>query len=93
MQFKCNPCFLVFQGALRNAIATFVNVSPVYKDTIWSYLEQYDLPVVVGAHVGNAAQPVATQVSLSFLVLYILMKFLARHKSITYSFAFLVVYY
>ncbi|EXC04145.1 hypothetical protein L484_006623 [Morus notabilis] len=50
------------KGALRNAIGTFVHVSPVLKDTIWSYLEQYDLPVVVGSHVGKGAQPLATQV-------------------------------
>ncbi|KAM6580187.1 hypothetical protein CsatA_003961 [Cannabis sativa] len=50
------------KGALRNAIATFIHVSPVLKDTIWSYLEQYDLPVVVDSHVGNGAQPMATQV-------------------------------
>lgn len=50
------------KGALRNAIATFVHVSPVLKDAIWSYLEQYDLPVVVGAQVGNIAQPTGTQV-------------------------------
>ncbi|KAM7264023.1 hypothetical protein ACFE04_001706 [Oxalis oulophora] len=47
------------KGALRNAIATFVRVSPDLKDTIWSYLERYDLPVVVGPH---ASQPMATQV-------------------------------
>ncbi|XP_030954556.1 nuclear pore complex protein NUP205 isoform X1 [Quercus lobata] len=46
------------KGALRNAIATFVRVSPVLKDTIWSYLEQYDLPVVVG----KSAQPMSAQV-------------------------------
>lgn len=50
------------KGALRNAIATFVHVSPVLKDAVWSYLEQYDLPVVVGAQVGNIAQPTGTQV-------------------------------
>ncbi|KAK9269394.1 hypothetical protein L1049_001167 [Liquidambar formosana] len=50
------------KGALRNAIATFIQVSPVLKDTIWSYLEQYDLPVVVGPNVGNGAQPMSTQV-------------------------------
>ncbi|GMN58167.1 hypothetical protein TIFTF001_027267 [Ficus carica] len=50
------------KGALRNAIATFVHVSPVLKDTIWSYLEQYDLPVVVGSHVRKGAEPMATQV-------------------------------
>ncbi|XP_059431872.1 nuclear pore complex protein NUP205 isoform X3 [Corylus avellana] len=46
------------KGALRNAIATFVRISPVLKDTIWSYLEQYDLPVVVG----SSAQSMSTQV-------------------------------
>ncbi|KAJ6407528.1 hypothetical protein OIU84_010921 [Salix udensis] len=50
------------KGALRNAIATFVHVSPVLRDATWSYLEQYDLPVVVGAQVGNSAQPIGTQV-------------------------------
>ncbi|XP_024182296.1 nuclear pore complex protein NUP205 isoform X2 [Rosa chinensis] len=50
------------KGALRNAITTFVYVSPVLKDTVWSYLEQYDLPVVVGSHVGKSAQPMAAQV-------------------------------
>ncbi|KAG0620095.1 hypothetical protein M758_4G188900 [Ceratodon purpureus] len=34
------------KGALRNAIATFVPVSPVMKNKVWSLLEQYDLPVV-----------------------------------------------
>ncbi|XP_035542991.1 nuclear pore complex protein NUP205 isoform X2 [Juglans regia] len=46
------------KGALRNAITTFVRISPVLKDTIWSYLEQYDLPVVIG----NSAQPMSAQV-------------------------------
>ncbi|XP_010250099.1 PREDICTED: nuclear pore complex protein NUP205 [Nelumbo nucifera] len=50
------------KGALRNAIAAFIQVSPVLKDTIWSYLEQYDLPVVVGPPVGNGAQQMSTQV-------------------------------
>ncbi|TVU02504.1 hypothetical protein EJB05_51989 [Eragrostis curvula] len=34
------------KGALRNAVAAFIKVSPLLKDAIWSYLEQYDLPVV-----------------------------------------------
>ncbi|OEL25614.1 Nuclear pore complex protein NUP205 [Dichanthelium oligosanthes] len=34
------------KGALRNSIAAFIKVSPLLKDTIWNYLEQYDLPVV-----------------------------------------------
>ncbi|CAN4094283.1 unnamed protein product [Withania somnifera] len=46
------------KGALRNAIATFVQVSPVLKDTTWRYLEQYDLPVVVG----STTQSLTTQV-------------------------------
>ncbi|GAA0150858.1 hypothetical protein LIER_09706 [Lithospermum erythrorhizon] len=50
------------KGALRNSITTFVQVSPVLKDTIWSFLEQYDLPVVVGSHVGKNSQAMTTQV-------------------------------
>ncbi|XWS17148.1 hypothetical protein CRYUN_Cryun33cG0043500 [Craigia yunnanensis] len=50
------------KGALRNTIATFVRVSPVLKYTIWTYLEQYDLPVVVGSHIGIGGQPMAAQV-------------------------------
>ncbi|KAK2966314.1 hypothetical protein RJ640_018125, partial [Escallonia rubra] len=50
------------KGALRNAISSFIQVSPNLKDTIWSYLEQYDLPVVVGPHVGNSTQPMSAQV-------------------------------
>ncbi|KAK4343497.1 hypothetical protein RND71_036591 [Anisodus tanguticus] len=46
------------KGALRNAIATFVQVSPVLKDTTWRYLEQYDLPVVAG----STTQSLTTQV-------------------------------
>ncbi|KAJ0987901.1 hypothetical protein J5N97_006257 [Dioscorea zingiberensis] len=50
------------KGALRNAIAAFIRVSPVFKDTIWSYLEQYDLPVVIGPSLGNGAQLISSQV-------------------------------
>ncbi|KAK6945090.1 Nucleoporin Nup186/Nup192/Nup205, partial [Dillenia turbinata] len=50
------------KGALRNAISTFVQVSPMLKDTIWSYLEQYDLPVVVGPQAGNSMQTITSQV-------------------------------
>lgn len=56
---------MLSQGALRNTIATFVRVSPVLKDTIWTYLEQYDLPVVVGSHIGIGGQPMAAQVNFS----------------------------
>ncbi|KAJ0745310.1 putative nucleoporin [Helianthus annuus] len=47
------------KGALRTSISTFINVSPNLKDTIWGFLEQYDLPVVVGSQVG---QMMGTQV-------------------------------
>ncbi|KAI3814618.1 hypothetical protein L1987_14258 [Smallanthus sonchifolius] len=47
------------KGALRNTISTFIHVSPNMKDTIWGFLEQYDLPVVVGPQVG---QMMGTQV-------------------------------
>ncbi|KAM7512709.1 hypothetical protein LguiB_011584 [Lonicera macranthoides] len=50
------------KGALRNTISSFIQVSPNLKDTIWRYLEQYDLPVVVGHQVGNNAQPISTQI-------------------------------
>ncbi|KAF5945828.1 hypothetical protein HYC85_016056 [Camellia sinensis] len=50
------------KGALRNVIATLVRVSPNLKDTIWSYVEQYDLPVVVGPHIGGSSQPLTAQV-------------------------------
>lgn len=53
------------QGALRNTITTFVRVSPVLKDTIWTFLEQYDLPVVVGSQVGISGQTMAAQVNFS----------------------------
>ncbi|KAG8376000.1 hypothetical protein BUALT_Bualt09G0017500 [Buddleja alternifolia] len=50
------------KGALRNAISMFVHVSPTMKDTIWRYLEQYDLPVVVGPNVGHSGHAMDTQV-------------------------------
>ncbi|KAL1816058.1 hypothetical protein ACET3Z_018632 [Daucus carota] len=50
------------KGAFRNAISTFIQVSPNIKGTIWNFLEQYDLPVVVGPNVGNNSQPFTTQV-------------------------------
>lgn len=59
------------QGALRNAISTFIHVSPMFKDTIWSYLEQYDLPVVVGSHGGNTTQPI-TPVCLCCIAAWIM---------------------
>ncbi|KAK4487351.1 hypothetical protein RD792_006029 [Penstemon davidsonii] len=48
------------KGALRNAIASFIHVSPAMKDTIWRYLEQYDLSVVVQS--GNSGNAMDTQV-------------------------------
>ncbi|WOL09223.1 nuclear pore complex protein [Canna indica] len=50
------------KGALRNAIAAFIKVSPALKNTIWNYLEQYDLPVVVGPSVGSNGQNMPSQV-------------------------------
>ncbi len=48
---------------MRNPISTFLEVSPTLKDSIWSLLEQYDLPVVVKASVlGNSSQEVPSQV-------------------------------
>ncbi|GKE71233.1 nuclear pore complex protein NUP205 isoform X1, partial [Tanacetum coccineum] len=41
------------KGALRDSIATLIHVSPILKDTIWGFLEQYDLPVLVGPQVGQ----------------------------------------
>ncbi|KAL2936608.1 hypothetical protein RDABS01_019331 [Bienertia sinuspersici] len=63
LSYENVPPFL--KGALRDAIATFIQVSPLMKDTIWGYLEQYDLPVVVGPQVGNATQPITTQLPAS----------------------------
>jgi len=50
----CN--FIFLQGALRKTIAAFVNVFPEMRDSIWAFLEQYDLPVVVGSQVGKSDQ-------------------------------------
>ncbi|KAL3530712.1 hypothetical protein ACH5RR_010034, partial [Cinchona calisaya] len=47
---------------LHNTIATFVKVSPALRDAIWTSLDQYDRPVVVGPQVGNSVQPMSTQV-------------------------------
>ncbi|CAN0838668.1 Nuclear pore complex protein NUP205 [Linum grandiflorum] len=54
------PPFL--KGALRDAITTFVRVSPVLKDAVWRYLEQYDLPVVLGGNTGTGIPPIGAQV-------------------------------
>ncbi|KAL6555058.1 hypothetical protein OROGR_006316 [Orobanche gracilis] len=50
------------KGAMRSAIAAFVHVSPVMKDKIWRYLEQYDLPVVFGPNDENSGHAMDTQV-------------------------------
>ncbi|ONK81042.1 uncharacterized protein A4U43_C01F24610 [Asparagus officinalis] len=50
------------KGAFRSAITAFVQVSPDLKETIWTYLEQYDLPVVVGPSSGHSGQHVPSQV-------------------------------
>lgn len=49
--------FFFLQGALRKTIAAFVYVFPEMRDTTWAFLEQYDLPVVVGSPVGKSDQP------------------------------------
>lgn len=51
LSFENVPPYL--KGALRNAIATFVGVSPVMKDKVWTLLQQYDLPMVVGSSVAG----------------------------------------
>ncbi|KAL0915304.1 hypothetical protein M5K25_015711 [Dendrobium thyrsiflorum] len=50
------------KGALRDAISSFIGISPVLKDTIWSYLEKYDLPVVVGPPPGSSGFQFPSQV-------------------------------
>ncbi|XP_078177488.1 nuclear pore complex protein (DUF3414) isoform X2 [Carex rostrata] len=50
------------KGALREAIAAFIKVSPFLKDAIWKYLEQYELPVIVGPSVTTTAgQQISTK--------------------------------
>lgn len=66
---------LYLQGALRNAITAFVKVSPVQRNTIWSFLEQYDLPVVVAPSVSSSGQHITTQVpNFMFCVVPFLFK-------------------
>lgn len=60
LSYENVPSYL--KGALRNAIRVFIPVSPALKDTIWRYLEQYDLPVVVGPSSGSSVQQMSTQV-------------------------------
>ncbi|KAF9620486.1 hypothetical protein IFM89_013103 [Coptis chinensis] len=60
LSYENVPSYL--KGALRNTITIFLKVFPTLKDTIWSYLEQYDLPVVVGFPVGGSAHQISTQV-------------------------------
>nr|AFJ66182.1 hypothetical protein 11M19.28 [Arabidopsis halleri] len=54
------------KGALRKTIAAFVYVFPEMRDSIWAFLEQYDLPVVVGSPVGKSDQ--SSQVERIFSV-------------------------
>ncbi|KAL3530713.1 hypothetical protein ACH5RR_010035 [Cinchona calisaya] len=46
------------------SISTFVKVSPARRDSVWTYLEQYDLPVVVGPQVGNSVQLMSRQIGM-----------------------------
>ncbi|KAL9275467.1 Nuclear pore complex protein NUP205-like protein [Drosera capensis] len=50
------------KSSLRDCIAAFLQVSPLLKDIIWTYLEQYDLPVVVRPQASNGSQAMSTQV-------------------------------
>lgn len=83
------------QGALRNAISSFIQVSPNIKDTIWNFLEQYDLPVVVGPHVGNSAQPITAQVSsvscACFSLSFVTLQRIGVYFVAFFSKAFLIV--
>lgn len=58
---------MLMQGALRNAISTFIQVSPELKDSIWTFLEQYDLPVVVGPE-AQSSPSMGTQVILFVII-------------------------
>ncbi|KAF5199081.1 Nuclear pore complex protein [Thalictrum thalictroides] len=60
LSYENVPSYL--KGALRNTIAIFLKVFPTLKDTVWTYLEQYDLPVVVGLPAGGSANQISTQV-------------------------------
>lgn len=42
------------------------------KDTIWRYLEQYDLPVVVGTNAGMSGHAMDTQVVYLAFVLVVM---------------------
>lgn len=61
------------QGAFRSAITAFIQVSPDLKETIWTYLEQYDLPVVVGPSPGHSGQHVPSQVCLTIILLIFIL--------------------
>ncbi|XP_020088373.1 nuclear pore complex protein NUP205 isoform X2 [Ananas comosus] len=73
------------KGALRNAITAFVKVSPVQRDTIWSFLEQYDLPVVVAPSV-SSGQHITTQI---YDMRYELNEFEARRERYPSTISFL----
>ncbi|PIA41903.1 hypothetical protein AQUCO_02100023v1 [Aquilegia coerulea] len=60
LSYENVPSYL--KGALRNTIAIFLKAFPTLKDTIWTYLEQYDLPVVVGLPAWGSANQISTQV-------------------------------
>ncbi|KAL4589768.1 hypothetical protein LXL04_002678 [Taraxacum kok-saghyz] len=50
------------KGSLRDSILTFIHVSPNLKDTVWGFLEQYDLPVVVAPQITPGTQMMTSQV-------------------------------
>ncbi|KAK8961342.1 Protein TOPLESS [Platanthera guangdongensis] len=66
------------KGALRDAISSFIGISPSFKDTIWSYLEKYDLPVVVGPPPGTRALQLPSQVRLLMVTLLLFFSALAN---------------
>lgn len=40
---------------MRDSISTFIHISPNLKDTVWGFLEQYDLPVVVAPQITHGS--------------------------------------
>ncbi|KAL7600679.1 hypothetical protein Lser_V15G24008 [Lactuca serriola] len=52
------------KGALRDSISTFIHISPNLKDTVWGFLEQYDLPVVVAPQIAHGSSS-STQIMTS----------------------------
>ncbi|WZZ04651.1 hypothetical protein YC2023_090572 [Brassica napus] len=75
------------KGALRKTIAVFVHVFPELRDSIWAFLEQYDLPVVVGSPVGKTDQ--SSQVKLVYDMQFELNEIEARREQYPSTISFL----